>query len=382
MTPVLQTIQLQDTYAEVFTFNNGTEVREFHVMLHAMPDNAPTFSQQLHALLATYKHLCREYFPEARAVFKRYFLSDAANQAQQVYAEDPSVCALSVIQQPPLDGTKVALWTYMQTGVQTQDSAGGLYAVRHGEFFHLWGGSAHALAHDSESQTTLLFKQYIGQLAQEGCTLANHCIRTWFFVNDIDNNYAGVVKARNNIFSAQGLTEKTHFIASTGIGGRQADHRVLSQLDTYAVAGLHPTQIHYLYAANHLNRTCEYGVSFERGTCIDYGDRRHVFISGTASIDDQGAIVHPGDIVLQTQRMLENVEALLTEAACTFNHIGQMIVYLRDPADYNVVRQIFAERFPNKPIVFLLAPVCRPGWLIEMECMGVKQQENEAFPNY
>ena len=49
-----------------------------------------------------------------------------------------------------------------------------------------------------------------------------------------------------------------------------------------------------------------------------------------------------------------------------------MIVYLRDTADYAVVRDIYEECFPQKPVVFLLAPVCRPGWLIEMECMAVK----------
>jgi hypothetical protein len=33
------------------------------------------------------------------------------------------------------------------------------------------------------------------------------------------------------------------------------------------------------------------------------------------------------------------------------------------------------ERFPEHPKVFLLAPVCRPGWLVEMECMAVKQNQ-------
>ena len=91
-------------------------------------------------------------------------------------------------------------------------------------------------------------------------------------------------------------------------------------------------------------------------------------------------MVHPGDIRLQTQRMWENVETLLAEADCTFDHMGHLIVYLRDIADYAVVRPMFEERFPSVPTVFLLAPVCRPGWLIEMECMAVKQMENENFP--
>ena len=55
--------------------------------------------------------------------------------------------------------------------------------------------------------------------------------------------------------------------------------KVTVQMDTYAVDGLKSEQIHYLYAPTHLNPTYEYGVSFERGTYVDYGDRRQVFIS-------------------------------------------------------------------------------------------------------
>ena len=137
----------------------------------------------------------------------------------------------------------------------------------------------------------LLFNEYVMQLAEEGCKLSENCIRTWLFVNDIDLNYGGVVRARNQVFFTQGLTVHTHFIASTGIGGRQQDPNVLSQMDNYAIAGIRQEQIHYLYAPTHLNRTSDYGVSFERGTYVDYADRRHVFISGTASINNKGACI-------------------------------------------------------------------------------------------
>jgi hypothetical protein len=38
---------------------------------------------------------------------------------------------------------------------------------------------------------------------------------------------------------------------------------------------------------------------------------------------------------------------------------------------------MFDEKFPNMPYVITLAPVCRPTWLIEMECMAVKKAKNE-----
>ena len=90
-------------------------------------------------------------------------------------------------------------------------------------------------------------------------------------------------------------------------------------------------------------------------------------------------MVHPGNIRRQTERMWENVEVLLKEAGCAFADLGQMIVYLRDMADYAVVKEMYDKRFPATPKVFVHAPVCRPGWLIEMECMGVKRLENTEY---
>ena len=374
-------IDFTDACADVFCFDNGTEVREYHAMIHVSTHRLP-FQKQLEAVLNAYTVLIEERIPGAQAVFKRYFLSDAANQQDEVIVADMTDCAKSIIQQAPLDGTKIALWVYLMTGVNTSITHSGLYAVEHNGFRHLWNGSAHNLAANSEYQTRLLFNEYNMQLLEENCTLEANCIRTWLFVNDIDLNYGGVVRARNQFFFVQGLTVHTHFIASTGIGGRQADPNVLTQMDNYAIAGIRKEQIHYLYAPTHLNRTSDYGVSFERGTYIDYADRRHVIISGTASINKKGEIQHPKDIVKQTRRMWENVEALLTEAGCSYEDVGEMVVYLRDTSDYELVKEMYQERFPDKPYVIVQAPVCRPGWLIEMECMAVKKQEKQELPSF
>lgn len=371
-------IAFENASADVSCFDNGTEVKEYHAMIHVDAKRLP-YSQQLEAVLNAYNQLLEGPLKGAQAVFKRYFLSDAANQADEVVLSDVTDCAKSIIEQAPLDGTKIALWCYLMTGVQTGLCKSGLYEVRHGAFRHLWNGSAHNMAANSEYQTRLLFNEYNMQLLEEGCTLEANCIRTWLFVNDVDLNYGGVVRARNQFFFTQGLTVHTHFIASTGIGGRQQDPNVLSQMDNYAIAGIQKEQIHYLYAPTHLNRTSDYGVSFERGTYIDYADRRHVLISGTASINNKGEIMYPKDIVKQTHRMWENVEALLKEAECTYDDVTEMVVYLRDVADYEMVKEMYEERFHDKSYVIVLAPVCRPGWLVEMECMAVKKMENPAY---
>ena len=373
--------EMNNAWAEISCFQSTGEVCEYHVMIHAKAEGR-TFQQQLDAVLDSYELLKANQLKGATAVLKRYFLSDVANQTDDVLLADTSDCAKSIIGQPPLDGSKIGLWVYMMTHVNSQLLPSGLYEVSHGQFRHLWNASAHNTAQNSEYQTRLLFNEYVMQLMQEGCTLADNCMRTWLFVNDVDVNYGGVVAARNKIFFTQGLTEDTHYIASTGIGGKARDAQVMTQMDNYAIAGINKEQVHYLYASTHLNRTSDYGVSFERGTYIDYQDRRHVIISGTASINNKGQIEHPKDIVRQAHRMWDNVEALLKEADCSYEEVAMMIVYLRDVSDYEVVRRLYDERFPDKPRIIVLAPVCRSGWLIEMECMAVKQQQMADMPAF
>ena len=78
------------------------------------------------------------------------------------------------------------------------------------------------------------------RLMRQQMTLSANCLRTWLFVQNVDVNYAGVVKARRELFVTQGLTEQTYYIASTGIEGRHADPDVRVQMDAYAVEGLRP----------------------------------------------------------------------------------------------------------------------------------------------
>ena len=255
--------------------------------------------------------------------------------------------------------------------------------VSHNGYQHIWTmGLLDTTADTSYMQTWNTLLSYIGTLKHFGATLEANCIRTWFFVRDVDTQYNGLVKSRRECFLEQGLTPNTHYIASTGIGGTPADPKALIQLGSYAMTGFDPEQQRYLYALSHLNRTIEYGVTFERGTLMQYGDRNHIYISGTASIDNHGEVLHVGDIEKQTYRMWENVEKLLEEGGMDYDDVMQIVVYLRDLADYDIVRKLFAQRFAAIPTVITLAPVCRPTWLIEMECMAVKKTDNPDYRDF
>lgn len=91
--------------------------------------------------------------------------------------------------------------------------------------------------------------------------------------------------------------------------------------------------------------------------------------------------MHPGNVAAQTLRMWENVGALLDEASSSWEDVRMMIVYLRNAEDYAVVAPLFRERFGSAiPYVLTLAPVCRPGWLIEMECIALTSACRKSAP--
>lgn len=347
------------TYVKTFTAASG--LRECHAIV--MPDLSQPFTAQLIAMQAEIDALAVDGL---QPIMVRWFLSDAANQAEAIGCL-PRRCAVSIVEQPPLCGAKACAWVWLQEGVDVSIDADGDCRVKHRANFETLIRTNACISGETSHNAT---RQMLLDLAAKLPSLADNCLRTWLFVRDVDVNYAGVVNGRNEAFKAEGLSE--HYLASTGINGAQADPKTLVSMDALCHIGINPANTRYLTAATHLNPTREYGVAFERATAIDLPDRRHVYVSGTASINNKGEIVHSGDVVAQAHRMIENVEALLSEAECNFADVGHLIVYLRDPADYAVVAALFAQQFPDIPTVIVRAPVCRPGWLIEMECMAFK----------
>ena len=187
------------------------------------------------------------------------------------------------------------------------------------------------------------------------------------YVRDVDAFYQEMVDARTALFARAGLTRDTHFIASTGIAGACAHRYDTVLMDAWSILGLQSGQMSYLNAFDALCPTHDYNVTFERGTRIAYGDRVHCLISGTASIDGAGQVVHRGDVTRQLDRALANMAALLADGGATLAALTHLVVYLRDTADTPWVTAALAERFPTLPVLVLRAAVCRPDWLVEVE---------------
>ena len=329
------------------------------------------------------------------AIFRRIFVSDVMNQAARVRdsalvrAAPDSPVAVSLVQQAPAAGAKIAMLAYHlddQTVRKQRLSKHDLIVEKNGRR-HLWTTGLCASENDDafaspSTQTRAVFGDLIGALTGQGGTLRDNCVRTWIYLKDVDVFYQGMVASRGELFAEHGLTADSHFIASTGIEGACAHRYDLVAMDAYSSLDIERRQVSYLNDFERLCATKDYNVHFERGTRVAYADRAHHFISGTASIDRRGQVVHPGDAPRQLDHAVDNVEALLRSGGADLADLMHLIVYLRDPTDFPRIRARLAERLPDLPVIAVQGAVCRPQWLVEGEGVAVAAHDAPELPAF
>lgn len=361
-------------------FIGNVQIPEYHIALK--PGLNLDFEKQLDNLIEKYRNITKEFnLTNDNLVFIKIFISDYINLDKLLTKNKEfdtilQSCALSIVEQPPLGGTEIEMLLYfIKSDHIKKERKADTFFLKIGELTHIYQSVtvfAPSVMGVAE-QTYDAFSGHIDLLSVHNLTLKDNCIRTWLYSRDVDRDYGAIVKARNAIFEEQGLTRETHYIASTGIEGKGLHTHSAVNIDFYSIDGISQQQIQYLQALDYLNNTSEYGVTFERGTCVNYTDKKHIYISGTASIDKYGNCVHRNDVLKQAERLFTNIEMLLKDAHSALNDIAQMIVYLRNITDYECVSKYLEEHYRDTPRVIVLARVCRPEWLIEIECMAVKK---------
>ena len=373
-------------------FQGQSGVAEYNVVVR--PAKYGSIETQLEWMFSAYRKALDSIGLNGRtAVLRRFFTSDLLNQAAALESHSFSKlynknepCAVSWICQPAVPPVKAALWAYHVHDPSSKLNSvqeGTSLILKRGELSHHWTTGLTCLSGSTHYDQTLgILKDYLAFLRSRDMTLADNVIRTWFFLQNIDAYYQGLVTARREFFAEHGLTPATHFLASTGIEGSYVDIAAKVTMDAYSISGVRSEQIKFLSALDHLSPPHIYGVTFERGTSVSYRDRKHIFISGTASIDNQGDILYPGDVKLQLDRTLENVEALLKQGGAGFHDLCMLIVYVRDLSDFDGVRQQLRGRFGDMPISLVIAPVCRPGWLVEVDGQAIVPASNPELPAF
>ncbi len=74
-----------------------------------------------------------------------------------------------------------------------------------------------------------------------------------------------------------------------------------------------------------------------------------IFCSGQIPLDPATGELQGADTKGQTERIMENIAAVLAAAGVTFADVVKTTIYLVDLADFAVVNEVYGRRFPVDP---------------------------------
>ena len=74
-----------------------------------------------------------------------------------------------------------------------------------------------------------------------------------------------------------------------------------------------------------------------------------LFLSGQIPLDPATGELVAGDAAAQTDRVLDNIGAVLAVHGLEFRHVVKTTIFLVDLADFAAVNERYARRFPAEP---------------------------------
>lgn len=100
--------------------------------------------------------------------------------------------------------------------------------------------------------------------------------------------------------------------------------------------------------------------TYSQAALIDLGKATLVIISGQIPFDQQGNLVGPGDMGLQTEQVFRNIRTVLAEAGGNLDHLVKIGIFLSDMSKLNAFRDV-RNKFinPERPPASTLVEVSR-----------------------
>lgn len=207
-----------------------------------------------------------------------------------------------------------------------------------------------------------------------------HVARTWFYLDKLYDWYPEFNEIRTNFFREQGVFD--HLIpASTGIGAGNL-HGTLLVANVLAVKPKHPGVRIIAVPSPMQCEATKYKSSFSRAVEIQFPDHRRLYISGTASIDDNGNSIHVGDIDRQIEATMEVVGQIIKSRSIDWSDTVRAIAYFKDikhVSEFN--NYCLRNHLPPFPVCYSQSDICREELLfeIEIDLIGINNVENHTL---
>jgi enamine deaminase RidA (YjgF/YER057c/UK114 family) len=166
-------------------------------------------------------------------------------------------------------------------------------------------------------------------------------------------------------------------LEAMGLSG-EGDGRRARGIDP--VEGRPPIAKRAISAPEVLNEAYDYSKpsSFTRGIRVELPGATMLYLSGTASVDENGETIHPGDLKAQCLRTFRNLAVLLAAEGASWHDVIRTTCYLRDIErdydEFNEVRTMFMNGIGLVPLpasTGIQARLCRSDLLVEIEAIAI-----------
>ncbi|OHB77076.1 MAG: hypothetical protein A2Z34_11250 [Planctomycetes bacterium RBG_16_59_8] len=235
-------------------------------------------------------------------------------------------------------------------------------------------GADGKLPGDPSAQAERMFANAAEILKAHGFSY-RHVARTWIYLARLLDWYDDFNRVRTARYAKEGFGTgpgELPYPASTAIQGRHGEEECCMSLLALDVTPSSGAVVHAIRRSRRQDQAFSYGSAFSRAASIAMDGRKTIHISGTASIDVNGKTIHVGDPDLQAQETLLNVAALLEEQGGGLANIRSSTLFCKTREVHDTFRGVMRRLLvPAFPIVPMIADVCRPDLLVELEAVAV-----------
>jgi enamine deaminase RidA (YjgF/YER057c/UK114 family) len=244
------------------------------------------------------------------------------------------------------------------------------YEDEHAYYCRLRGVIPQDVSASRMEQTRSAFETMDAALTVSGFKFTD-TIRTWIYLENLLEWYDDFNIVRTEYFNETGIFDQM-VPASTGIGaGNQYGAAIM--MDVLAVKPKSDSLKIQEIISPLQNPALDYKSSFARAVEMEYPTHKNVLISGTASIEPDGATAHLDDPEKQIRLTLKVVHEILKSRGMDWDDLFRGIAYFKDinylPIYKRVAAELGIKRFP---LAIAHADVCRHDLLFEIEIDAVK----------
>ena len=88
---------------------------------------------------------------------------------------------------------------------------------------------------------------------------------------------------------------------------------------------------------------------YSQAVVVPVGDRQMIFCSGQIALDPKTGAVIEGDVAAQTQRVLDNLAAVLAASGASLANVVKTTIFLASMDDFATVNAVYGARFSSDP---------------------------------